>query len=233
MFLLLLPNPASKSQNLVDVRFYGHMNCSADLNMTCSGIETPSPIQPGMVDNCNDFYKVVSGDNCQGVSSKKHISLDDFLTWNPQVGGRSCSGLWAGAYVCVSVIGHQAPTGPPAHDGTPSPVQEGIVKNCSKFHKVERGESCIAIAKGNGVAVEDFMKWNPSLGADCRNMFAEYYVCVGIPGYKKSEPSPGHPGSTQPGIVENCVGYHRAVAGDTCWGILNNPQYKDLTSENL
>jgi hypothetical protein len=45
-------------------------------------VETPSPIQDGMTGGCNKFYKVVSGDNCQAVTTKNNVTLSDFYTWN-------------------------------------------------------------------------------------------------------------------------------------------------------
>lgn len=42
-----------------------------------NAINTPTPIQPGMVNNCNSFYKVVSGDTCENIQNKYQISLSD------------------------------------------------------------------------------------------------------------------------------------------------------------
>ncbi|KAK8050310.1 hypothetical protein PG994_012040 [Apiospora phragmitis] len=86
---------------------------------------TPSPVQPGIITGCQQFYKVVSGDTCQKVSDAFSISLSqvnkssisppvclsvmrilrDYLTqfygWNPGVGS-NCQALFLGYYVCVS-----------------------------------------------------------------------------------------------------------------------------------
>lgn len=69
-----------------------------------NSVETPSPIQPGMVDNCDEFYQVESGDVCYSIAVDNDISLDQFLEWNPDVGGAGCDGLWLDAYVCIGVI---------------------------------------------------------------------------------------------------------------------------------
>ncbi|KAJ4152983.1 hypothetical protein LMH87_009498 [Akanthomyces muscarius] len=65
---------------------------------------TPSPIQDGMVANCNKFYKVVPGDGCYNLAHDQGISLDDFYKWNPAV-KNDCTGLQAGYYVCIHVKG--------------------------------------------------------------------------------------------------------------------------------
>ncbi|KFY46610.1 hypothetical protein V494_00398 [Pseudogymnoascus sp. VKM F-4513 (FW-928)] len=69
-----------------------------------NGVSTPSPIQPGMVDHCNKFYKVKSGEQCGSIVSSAKISLEELYEWNPLI-GRSCTSLWADTYVCVGLLG--------------------------------------------------------------------------------------------------------------------------------
>ncbi|KAL8692318.1 MAG: hypothetical protein Q9218_002635 [Villophora microphyllina] len=57
----------------------------------------PTPTQSGIISSCTKYYKVVSGDTCQGISDKfGTFSVADFGKWNPAVGGADCSGLWLG-----------------------------------------------------------------------------------------------------------------------------------------
>jgi hypothetical protein len=70
-----------------------------------NGIETPLPIQPCMVDNCDAFHFVQQGEACTIIAATHKISLTQFTTWNPTVGS-TCNGIWANAYVCVNIIGH-------------------------------------------------------------------------------------------------------------------------------
>ncbi|ODM18573.1 hypothetical protein SI65_06445 [Aspergillus cristatus] len=62
----------------------------------------PTPQMPGIVDNCNSYHKVVSGDNCYNIDQKYDISLSQFLMWNTEVND-TCSNLWVDYYVCVGV----------------------------------------------------------------------------------------------------------------------------------
>lgn len=139
-----------------------------------NGIQTPTPTQPQMVNNCDKFYFVKTGDTCQDIATQYRITLEQFLAWNPKA-GKTCTGLWADAYACVSIIGHE-PTG----IQTPSPIQTGMVKNCKKFDFVAENETCDVITKRNKISLADFIKWNPAVGSDCRNMWAKTYVCVGV-----------------------------------------------------
>ncbi|OAL43397.1 LysM domain protein [Pyrenochaeta sp. DS3sAY3a] len=63
---------------------------------------TPTPVQPGMVNNCKKFYKVQAGDGCWAIADTNKITLDNFYKWNPAV-KTDCSGLWAQYFVCVGV----------------------------------------------------------------------------------------------------------------------------------
>jgi LysM domain len=69
---------------------------------TGNGIPTPTPYQTGMASNCDNFYLVVSGDECGTIASNEGISLADFYAWNPAV-GTSCQYLGLGDYVCIGV----------------------------------------------------------------------------------------------------------------------------------
>lgn len=60
----------------------------------------PYPIQPGTVDYCKTYYKIVPGDICIEVANKNKITLEDFYVWNTDV-GVGCSELVPGNYVCV------------------------------------------------------------------------------------------------------------------------------------
>lgn len=75
-----------------------------------NGISTPLPTQPGIVGNCDAFYRTKSGDGCGIIATKYGIFESQFIAWNPTV-GQTCIGLWSDAlwsdaYVCVSIVGH-------------------------------------------------------------------------------------------------------------------------------
>jgi LysM repeat protein len=73
---------------------------SSTTTTTSSGITTPTPYESGMVDDCDSFHLVVSGDECATIASDAGITLDEFYEWNPTVGD-TCSSLWLDYYVCV------------------------------------------------------------------------------------------------------------------------------------
>src|SRR4051794_25928636 len=103
-----------------------------------------------MVENCNKFHLVSSGDDCGTIASKYGISRADFLAWNSGVGA-GCGSLWLDYYVCVSIVGSTpstttSPTSPTNGVTTPTPIRPGMVANCDKFHMVVDGDECRALA---------------------------------------------------------------------------------------
>jgi hypothetical protein len=162
---------------------------------TGNGISTPLPSQPGMVNNCDAFYLVPEGgkEGCQSIADKSGITLAQFLTWNPDVGGKTCGGLWANAYVCVSTVGHTpskpapttakpATTAAPKPTGCqashPEPTQPGSVCGCQQWYKPAKGEFCYDVQKKFKISAGNFNKWNPGVGADCAGLWKDTYVCV-------------------------------------------------------
>jgi len=62
----------------------------------------PSPTQLGLIETCQQFHLVQSGDGCWAIANQYGILLEDFYSWNPGVGS-DCAFLWLDYYVCVGV----------------------------------------------------------------------------------------------------------------------------------
>lgn len=144
------------------------------------GITTPTPTQDGMTSHCDGFYKVQPGDGCWKIANDAKIELTQFYSWNSAVGS-GCSALQPGYYVCISAQSSQTttPTTPATAAATPTPIQEGMVKDCKIFYKVQTGDGCYDIAHDKGITVENFYLWNPAVRTDCSRLQANVFVCVG------------------------------------------------------
>lgn len=202
---------------------------------TGNGVTTPTPTQPGMVGNCNAFHFVAQGEACGTALRSTGISLVELFAWNPSVNA-DCTGLWAGVYVCVGVIGSdQTTTLPPSATTTapgggvqtPQPTQPGMVDNCEKFAFVNPGDSCSAIASRNGITPQQLAQWNTGVGDQCQSMWANVYVCVAVAGPQPATSTTTGsaaiqtPQPTQPGMVANCNKFTFVKPGDTCSAIIN------------
>jgi LysM repeat protein len=215
-----------------------------------NGISTPTPTQPGMVSNCNKFYKVTDDDGCQTIADKNGITLSEFYLWNTQTGS-DCSILWTDYYVCVAVIGTtttasatttttKATSTSTNGISTPTPIQPGMVSNCDAFYYVQSDDvTCAQIAHDNGISLLQFYTWNPTVGADCGSLWTSYYVCISIVGVTPSPStiattttkattttSAGNgvatPTPIQPGMTTSCKTFHKVVNGDECGAIATN-----------
>ncbi|KAF4986554.1 hypothetical protein FGRMN_10782 [Fusarium graminum] len=195
-----------------------------------NGIETPGPIQEGMVANCNKFHFISPTTTCQDVLNYNKISLEDFAKWNPAV-GKDCSGLWKGTNACVGVIGFTpSPTTTTAKGNgitTPTPIQEGMVSNCNKFYFVQSTTTCQGILTYNKISLADFVKWNPAVGKDCTGLWKGTNACVGVVGFNPSPTTTTGNGIATPtpiqvGMVKNCVKFYFIGPHTTCQGVLND-----------
>lgn len=201
-----------------------------------NGITTPTPIQEGMVSDCNKFFFVKEGQTCASVLSDNGISERRLFELNPAVKS-DCSGLWSKVWVCVGTVNEatttssQTTTTAPGNGiSTPSPIQSGMVGNCNKFHWVSKGNSCQQIVAYQGITLEEFVKWNSGFGSNCNNMQAEAWACVGVIGQTTTTtktttqpPTTTQPGNgittptpIQPGMVDNCNKFHWISKGDSC-----------------
>ncbi|KAF7555932.1 hypothetical protein G7Z17_g1810 [Cylindrodendrum hubeiense] len=201
-----------------------------------NGIETPDSIQPGMVSNCDKFYFVKSGDSCAAIASKHGITLVQFNKWNTKLGS-NCGGLWADAYACVSIIGHDPTPSKPTTTTkvsptngikTPSPIQDGMAKNCNKFHMIRTTTTCTSIRDYYHLPLADFYKWNPAVGTKCQALLVNYYVCVSVVGWKPPTPTAPDKGNGiatptpfQTGMTKNCNKFHLVKKTTTCASIQN------------
>jgi hypothetical protein len=98
------------------------------------------------------------------------------------------------------------------------------------------GDTCNkVVAKYGTFTLDQFLSWNPAVGADCSGLWLGYYYCVGVPGTPSTTTTttttPAGPSPTQTGIIYSCSRYHKAVNGDTCVRIVD--QYGTFTLDQF
>ncbi|KAH7016728.1 hypothetical protein EDB80DRAFT_827002 [Ilyonectria destructans] len=193
-----------------------------------NGIKTPEPVQPGIVNNCDEFYLVKEGEGCRDIATKHGITLAQFTTWNSKT-GTNCAALWVDTYACVSITGHTPTPTEPNNPGngieTPSPIQNGMAKNCNKFHLVKSTTTCTSIEEYYKLPWADFYKWNPAVGSTCTSLLTDYYVCVSVVGFTTpttpTTPDNGisTPSPIQVGMTKDCNKFHLIKSTTTCASI--------------
>lgn len=92
---------------------------------------------------------------------------------------------------------------------TPSPIIAGMVSNCDDFELIRDGKTCSSIAAERGVALSDFMRFNPGLPNGCTSGFwLGWYVCVSIVGHSLGPPyNATIPASPPSSVVTGYGGY--------------------------
>ncbi|KAF9480695.1 hypothetical protein BDN70DRAFT_877257 [Pholiota conissans] len=83
----------------------------------------PGQTAPGTTSACGAWYLVQPNNFCIQVVLNNSITLDDFLTLNPEV-NQNCTNLWADYYYCVAPF-------PPL---TPTTAAPSLTANATSFH---------------------------------------------------------------------------------------------------
>lgn len=71
-------------------------------NSTGAPPACPVPVMAGLISNCDDCYKVVSGDSCSAIFDTNNITSAEFHAWNPAINA-DCTNLEIGYNYCVGV----------------------------------------------------------------------------------------------------------------------------------
>jgi len=154
---------------------------------TPTPVPAPGPTSPGATDTCYKWITTVSGDDCSQITSNNGITFDQFRSWNPYIDS-TCSNLWADTAYCVdggsSSGGDGTSTATPTTPATvapPGPTNEGANGACARWHVVQSGDTCAAIASLYGITFAQFREWNPHVDSECTNIWPDYAYCVAVP----------------------------------------------------
>ncbi len=94
--------------------------------------------------------------------------MNEFVQWNPAVNS-DCSGLWANYYYCIAQFTNNPP--PPTTTKLPSPVQDGIARDCTAWYQMTGDDTCDSIPTlFSTFSKSDFVKWNPAVMSDCSGL---------------------------------------------------------------
>lgn len=175
---------------------------------TVTHLAVGEPVKPSIAVNCNRWYQAF-GDTCQAIVDMfGRFSLADFTQWNPSVGTACATGIDDGFHYCVGVPGTPTtrtaapipiPTGT-VPDEDPIQTQPGIAAGCAALRLVHLDDTCARITSRNGISLDDFLAWNPSVGASvatgCTNLLPNYHVCVSMAGEDGETSTTTTPGPT-------------------------------------
>ncbi|KAK4118091.1 carbohydrate-binding module family 50 protein [Parathielavia appendiculata] len=204
-------------------------------------VEPPTTADPNTIEDCTLWHIAESGDTCPSVSSANFITPEQLAAYNPSLAG-SCQFIVGNSY-CVeqnwgvppetqtptTTTTSAAPTSTGNGIQTPTPIQDGMTKDCNKFHFVVSGDGCTSIQSTYGISFAQLLAWNPAIGGNCQSIWLNTYVCVGVIGGTATTSSPptttttGNgiqtPSPIQEGMTKSCNKFHLVVSGDGCVNI--------------
>ncbi|KAJ6030995.1 hypothetical protein N7540_001727 [Penicillium herquei] len=162
---------------------------TATASTTSSFVTPPAETVSGTTPECYEWYVVQSGDGCDTIESEYGLTEAEFIALNTYI-DTACDNLWPGYSYCVSGIpiasitsSTQIVTGTSTASGTittPTPTQTGMVSGCTKFYEAQSGDGCWAISVDEDITEDEFIDWNPAVGADCTGLWPDYYYCVAV-----------------------------------------------------
>ncbi|KAF2000817.1 carbohydrate-binding module family 50 protein [Amniculicola lignicola CBS 123094] len=198
-----------------------------DLGPTCDGIK--EGMQLCLPSRCKT---AVLGTNCWSLATTYSISFAQLLAWNLTI-DTACDNVAANStLICVSSPdGEFVPQTAPNNTSTtnqtvsaPGSTPFGTIKNCKTYYQVQIADNCKRISIAASVSVEEFMAMNPSIDANCSNLYPGLWYCTkpllnwNAPGNGTNSTSTTvpPPAPTPSGTVGRCYRWHVIQSGDTC-----------------
>ncbi|KAL7929521.1 hypothetical protein V8C35DRAFT_331597 [Trichoderma chlorosporum] len=150
---------------------------------TCPSVESQFKISsdeffawnPSVSTDCKfNFY--IGYSYCVGVSSDTSCSSSSSSVDTASINTATYSYITEGTF--ASSAPHPTATGWP-----PQPTQSGVPSNCQQYYQADRIDTCASIQHrySHQMSMDQFLEWNPSVGANCTNLFVNYYYCIMVP----------------------------------------------------
>ncbi|KAL4943095.1 hypothetical protein BDV06DRAFT_234966 [Aspergillus oleicola] len=228
-----------------------------------TALPVPTNAMNGSNTDCGYWYTVVEGDQCALISVQFSLSLEDFYFLNPEVDANCTNLWIGKAYCIAPVgtitsyfgypvtmpfisitsatfpsvtITMSTPTTGYVATSSVMPTASGMLSNCTDYRNYDSTNNlnnCRYIAFAEGIALSDFLDWNPSLQSTDCVLEAGYSYCVGNGSDPCTERLPDADTSagssycldldaTEPGTISTCNcftrvrGYQNSTNGYSC-----------------
>ncbi|KAJ7864455.1 hypothetical protein B0H14DRAFT_3443508 [Mycena olivaceomarginata] len=203
----------------------------------------PGQTPPGTTSNCGGWYFVEKGDFCTQVALNNSVTLEDFLTMNPELNSE-CTNLWANYWYCVAPyppLNGGAPTTtitgavfsvtsvslpspssaapfvyPTGHPPPPPNLASGsITTGCDFYYNVASGDNCTGVETTFEVSHSDFTLWNFNPTSPCPKLTPGTAVCVMVTNATAALP-PTPTNAAAGSAPSGCARWYTIVDGDGC-----------------
>jgi hypothetical protein len=164
------------------------------------------PVHPGQPENCNGWHTIISGDNCQNVSQRYGISLQQFLAWNPAVSSDCRNNFWLESAYCVRV----GTSSSKPSTSTSTPTSNAKLSSTSKA--TSRTTSSAATTKSSVARTSTNSRSITSYNSTYSALHPVTSWNITATSTDKTWP----PTKTLAGQISICNAWHRVIPGDTC-----------------
>ncbi|KAF2004070.1 carbohydrate-binding module family 50 protein [Amniculicola lignicola CBS 123094] len=141
---------------------FNSMKQSCGIPTSSYPVKTTTPATPAPSPTCTSKVTGKKGDTANTIAKANSVSTDRLLEQNSHLPASSNDTLVGGEVICFDL------------------VQKCVIR------QIVDGDSCGALTKaaGKGVDVVMLQSWNPTIGAECRNVKAMVgkYICISPPG---------------------------------------------------
>ena len=152
-------------------------------------------------------------DTCESIAAAQNVTIPQIVGWNPvsipsfavsirvlismiQVLDASCYNIdkMIGSQICISAPGKPyvtptislvAPTIATTPALVPTDVADDVNPRCGRYYHVVTGDYCNMIVIKFKITMADFVFLNPSINANCTNLYADESYCVQAVGDSK------------------------------------------------
>ncbi|KAF3078890.1 hypothetical protein TWF102_003220 [Orbilia oligospora] len=210
---------------------------------------TPMPLANGTRLDCAYYFGSSEySKSCSDAAAQYGVKQEEIEQWNQGLTPGSGCNFAIGYQYCVSLGDLVLPEKEePKAFPAPGPVQEGVVSPCFLWAETKTGDDdCAGFTIKIGVSLAHFKEWNPAVGPDCQNLWADTWYCVWGPDYdggdawtqtgelattyvpsptptttssRTTTTTPNIPGPTRGGTAENCTKW--VLADTSCANILS------------
>ncbi|KAI0329345.1 hypothetical protein GY45DRAFT_1253087 [Cubamyces sp. BRFM 1775] len=98
---------------------------------------------------CDRYYVVEAGDNCDIISAKTNSSTYQLARVNTGIINTQCTDLTVGELICLGLEG----------------------QDCEVTHVVQSDEVCVDIANETGTTLSILLANNPNVDSECSNIY--------------------------------------------------------------
>ncbi|KAJ3529969.1 hypothetical protein NM208_g9529 [Fusarium decemcellulare] len=140
---------------------------------------------------------------CAELAGTWEMSLDELQNWNPSLNATSpdCAFSEDFSYCMAAYKKLNTYTGEDESESaatstttastastdttaepteTELPIRDGAAEGCTKYYAVVPPQTCQEVLDANNLTIAEFYAMNPSIGAECTNLWPNYRYCVEV-----------------------------------------------------